>query len=60
MTGVSKGQAQAITSEVELARTKPQRESAGPAGGLLIAVGTSLVLWAVLAQAVKLASTFLF
>ena len=60
MNGLPKGQAQVITSDAELVRAQTQRESAGPAGGLLIAVGTSLVLWAVLAQAVKLVSLYLF
>lgn len=36
------------------------RSNAGPAGGLLIAVGTSLLLWAAIAQLAKLASFYLF
>ncbi|MGI4951635.1 MAG: hypothetical protein ACRYGM_07500 [Janthinobacterium lividum] len=36
------------------------RKNAGPAGGLLIAVGCSFILWAVIAQVARMASWVLF
>ena len=56
------GYAQATTVEaVALGHdTSRERANAGPAGGLLIAVGTSLILWAVLVEAVRFASWVLF
>ena len=54
-----KGQAAAIAQAAILEQERAKRASAGPAGGLLIAVGTSLILWAVIAQAVRFASYLL-
>ncbi len=58
----SAGYPQAATlDDASLEQIAPRsRETAGPAGGLLIAVGSSLILWAVLVEAVRFASWLLF
>ena len=62
MVGAANGQPKATTAaDLEaLDRERARREHAGPAGGLLIAVGTSLILWAVIAQAARFFSSILF
>ena len=62
MTGAIKGygQAAAVSQAAITEQERAGRDSAGPAGGLLIAVGTSLILWAVIAQVAKLLSAVLF
>ncbi len=61
MAPMIKANAQVVAAQAAvLEQERAKRENAGPAGGLLIAVGTSLLLWAVLAQGAKLASSFFF
>lgn len=64
MTEIFKGYTQASSvatvEQIDALNEARARKNAGPAGGLLIAVGTSLLLWAVLAEAAKLASALLF
>lgn len=60
MVGTPKSNAHAASQAAIVEQERAKRGSTGPAGGLLIAVGTSLLLWAVLGELARLMSAAFF